>query len=84
METLIPHSMERTAPSHPLTAGCRELNYFALRRKYHEGLKPPVLAFMARQTLGLMVLLLFGREVPARFRALMFEYRPGFDFMAIP
>lgn len=39
---------------------------------------------MARQMRGLMVLLLFGREVPARFRALMFAYRPGLDFMAIP
>jgi hypothetical protein len=76
--------MERPAPSHPLTAGCRELNCFALPRKYQEGLNPPVLAFMARQTRGLMVLLLFGRDVPARFRALIFEYNPGFDFMALP
>jgi len=41
-------------------------------RKVYDALNPPVLDFIAFQTLGAMVLLLFGLEVPARFRALMF------------
>jgi hypothetical protein len=39
----------------------------------------PFLAFIIRHILGLIVLLDFGRLVPALRRAFIFAYRPGLD-----